>query len=172
MSDQTAREVRPRTDLRDIVREAIQEFVQSEQRKAEPVYKAELQDERKRRESLEAKLNQLVDENRKVRAAAEEADRHEKIRAELQRTGISKIDLAFRAVKDEIIRAEDGQLQSKVQKRNHSRTTFPALCRKIRNCCRLALQAGAVRKTRRAAAYKNPPGSCSMLSDPAWVKKS
>lgn len=113
MSDQTSKEVRPKADLRDIVREAIHEFVQAEQRKVEPVYKAELQDERKRRESLEAKLNQLVEENRKARAAAEEADRHEQIRTELQRTGISKLDLAFRAVKDEIVRAEDGRLHSK-----------------------------------------------------------
>lgn len=71
------------------------------------------QDERKRRESLEARLNQLVEENRKARAAAEEADRHGQIRTELQRTGISKIDLAFRAMKDEIVRAEDGRLQAR-----------------------------------------------------------
>ncbi len=97
-------------DVRDIVRQAIEEFVRTEQRQAEPVYKAELQDERKRRESLEARLNQLVEENRKARAAAEEADRHSQIRSELQRTGISKVDLAFRAVKDEIVRGEDGRL--------------------------------------------------------------
>ncbi len=100
-------------DVKEIVRQAIQEFVQSEQRKAEPAYKAELQDERKRRESLESRLNQLVDENKKARAMAEEADRNSQIRSELQRLGISKIDLAFRAVKDDITRSEDGRLQSK-----------------------------------------------------------
>jgi hypothetical protein len=41
---------------------------------------------------------------------AEEADRNSQIRGELQRLGIAKIDLAFRAVKDEIVRAEDGRL--------------------------------------------------------------
>lgn len=100
-------------DVKDIVRQAIQEFVQSEQRKAEPAYKAELQDERKRRESLEARLNLLVEENKKARSMAEEADRNSQIRSELQRLGISKVDLAFRAVKDDITRSEDGRLQSK-----------------------------------------------------------
>ena len=36
-------------DIRDVVRQAIEEFVHAEQEKAEPAYKAELQDERKRR---------------------------------------------------------------------------------------------------------------------------
>ena len=100
-------------DVKDIVRQAIEEFVHAEQRKTEPAYKAELHDERKRRESLEARLNLLVDENKKARAMAEEADRNSQIRTELQRLGISKVDLAFRAVKDDITRSEDGRLLSK-----------------------------------------------------------
>lgn len=100
-------------DVRDVVRQAIEEFVRAEQQKAEPAYKAELQDERKRRENLEARLNQLVEENRKARAMAEEADRNSQIRGELQRLGVAKMDLAFRAVKDEIVRAEDGRLQAR-----------------------------------------------------------
>ena len=100
-------------DVRGIVRQAVEEFVRGEHRKNEPAYKAELQEERKRRESLEARLNQLVEENGKARAAAEEADRNSQIRAELQRLGVGKIDLAFRAVKDDIIRAEDGRLQAR-----------------------------------------------------------
>jgi hypothetical protein len=101
------------SDVRDVVRQAIEEFVRAEQRQAEPAYKAELQDERKRRESLETRVNQLVEENKRARAAAEEADRHAQLRAELQRCGISKIDLAFRALKDEIVRGEDGRLQAR-----------------------------------------------------------
>lgn len=100
-------------DIRDVVRHAIEEFVRAEQEKAEPAYKAELQDERKRREGLETRLNQLVEENRKARTMAEEADRNSQIRSELQRLGVAKIDLAFRAVKDEIMRTEDGHLQSR-----------------------------------------------------------
>jgi hypothetical protein len=100
-------------DVRDVVRQAIEEFVHAEQRKAEPAYKAELQDERKRRENLESRLNQLVEENRTARAAAEEADRNSQIRSELQRLGVAKVDLAFRAVKDDIVRGEDGRLQAR-----------------------------------------------------------
>jgi hypothetical protein len=100
-------------NVREIVRQAIHEFVQAEQQKSEPAYKAELLEERKRRESLEGRLNVLVEENRKSRAMAEEADRNSQIRTELQRLGISKVDLAFRAVKDEIVRSEDGRLQAR-----------------------------------------------------------
>jgi hypothetical protein len=100
-------------DIREVVRQTIQEFVQAEQRKAEPAYKAELQEERKRRESLEGRLNQLVEENRKARAMADEADRNSQIRIELQRLGVAKVELAFRAVKDDIVRAEDGRLQAR-----------------------------------------------------------
>jgi hypothetical protein len=112
MSEEKAMEtpLDPQTDIRDVVRQTIQEFVQAEQRKAEPAYKAELQEERKRRESLEGRLNQLVEENRKARAMADEADRNSQIRGELQRLGVAKLELAFRAVKDEIVRAEDGRL--------------------------------------------------------------
>ncbi len=100
-------------DVRNVVRQAIEEFVEAEQQKAEPAYKAELQEERKRRESLESRLNQLVEENRSARAAAEEADRSSQIRSELQRLGVAKVDLAFRAVKDDIVRGEDGRLHAR-----------------------------------------------------------
>jgi hypothetical protein len=100
-------------DVREVVRQAIHEFITAEQRRAEPAYKTELQEERKRRENLESRVNQLVEENRKARALAEEADRNAQIRSELQRAGISKIDLAFKAIKDEIVRTEDGRLHSR-----------------------------------------------------------
>ncbi len=112
MSDQTQTEQQPEaaSDVRTIVRQAIEEFVRVETKKAEPAYKAELEDERRRREGLEGRLNQLVEENRKARAMAEEADRNSQIRSELQRLGVAKVDLAFKAVKDDIVRSEDGRL--------------------------------------------------------------
>ncbi|HEX4809184.1 MAG TPA: hypothetical protein VH325_09655 [Bryobacteraceae bacterium] len=115
MSEETTvtRGAENESHVRDLVRQAIDEFVRVQQSKAEPAYKTELQEERKRRESLETRLNQLVEENRKARAAADEADRNSQIRTELQRLGVSKIDLAFRAVKDDIVRGEDGRLQAK-----------------------------------------------------------
>jgi hypothetical protein len=97
-------------DIRAVVQAAIQEFSRSEQSRAEPAYKAELVEERKRRELLERRVNELVEENKRSRSAAEEADRNSTIRSELQRLGVSKIDLAYKAVKDDVVRAEDGRL--------------------------------------------------------------
>jgi len=97
-------------DIQAVIRQAIQEFTTNEQSKSEPAYKVELQDERKRREQLERRLNEVVEENKRSRMAAEEAERSSAIRAELQRLGVAKIDLAFKAVQDGIVRAEDGRL--------------------------------------------------------------
>lgn len=103
----------PKTDggeLRSLIRGVIEEFVQAEQVKAEPAYKVELLDERKRREDLEKRVNDLVKENHRSRQVADEAERSSSIRTELQRLGVAKVDLAYRAVKDDIQRREDGQL--------------------------------------------------------------
>lgn len=102
-------------DLRTIIRGAIEEFVQAEQVKAEPAYKAELMEERKRREQLESRLNELVHENQRTRQMAEETERGSNIRSELQRLGVAKLDLAYRAVRDDIQRSEDGRLVAKTE---------------------------------------------------------
>ncbi len=96
-----------------IVQRAIAEYTRSEQARAEPAYKTELLEERRRREQLEKRVNELVEENKRSRAVAEEAERSAAIRSELQRLGVAKIDLAFKAVKDEIYRGEDGQLRAR-----------------------------------------------------------
>ena len=142
-------------DVRDIVRQAIEEFVRTEQRQAEPAYKTELQDERKRREGLEARLNQLVEENRKARATAEETDRHSQIRSELQRAGISKLDLAFRAVKDEIVRSSDGRLQAKgTEGKSLQDYDLGVSYRRIQSYCRRGLRVAVERKARPEIANK------------------
>lgn len=96
--------------IRGVIREAIQEFIATEQSKAEPAYKAELIEERQRREQLERRVNELSEENRRSRQIAEEAERSSTIRSELQRLGVAKIDLAFRAVKEDVVRTDDGRL--------------------------------------------------------------
>jgi len=111
MEEQKTKE--PGADVRSAIREAIQEFIAAEQTKAEPAYKAELVEERKRREELERRVNELVQENHRTRAAAEEAQRDSAIRTELQRLGVSKIDLAYRAVKDDIVRTPDGRMAAR-----------------------------------------------------------
>lgn len=97
-------------DIRGMIRSVIEEYVTTERRQTEPAYKAELVEERRRRESLEKRVNELIEENKKSRQVAEETDRHSQIRAELQRLGVSKIDLAFKIVRDDIQRGEDGSL--------------------------------------------------------------
>jgi hypothetical protein len=100
-------------DIRAVVQAVIQEFVKAEQAKAEPAYQAELAEERKRRENLEQRVNELITENQRTRAAAEETERGASIRAELQRLGVAKVDLAYRAVRDDIYRGDDGRLLAK-----------------------------------------------------------
>jgi hypothetical protein len=97
-------------DVRGIIREAIEEYARREVSKAEPAYKNELVEERKRREQLERRVNELIQENARSRQMAEEAERNATVRAELQRLGVAKVDLAFKAVRDEVRRAEDGRL--------------------------------------------------------------
>jgi hypothetical protein len=98
------------TDIQAIVRQAIQDFASAEQAKSEPAYKTELQEERQRREQLERRLNEVVEEGKRARQQAEEAERAAAIRSELQRLGVQKVDLAFKAVQDSIRRTEDGSL--------------------------------------------------------------
>lgn len=97
-------------DMRGLMQAVIQEFVKAEQSKAEPAHRAELAEERRRRENLEQRVNELIAENERARAKAEEAERSAAVRAELQKLGVAKIELAYRAVRDDIRRAEDGRL--------------------------------------------------------------
>lgn len=97
-------------DIRGVIREALEEYTRREVSRAEPAYKNELAEERKRREQLERRVNELVQENTRSRQVAEEANRSAAIRAELQRLGVAKVDLAFKAVKDDVRRGEDGRL--------------------------------------------------------------
>ena len=98
------------TEVQTIVKQAIQEFLQEQQARSEPAYKTELVEERKRREQLERRLNEVEAENKRSRHAAEQAERGSAIRAELQKLGVAKIDLAYRAVQDGVFRSEDGRL--------------------------------------------------------------
>jgi hypothetical protein len=88
-------------DIRAIVQSVMQEFLGGQ---------GELLEERKKRESLEQRVNELVTENQEARTQAEAADRSSAIKAELQKLGVAKVDLAYKAVKDDVYRSEDGRL--------------------------------------------------------------
>lgn len=100
-------------DVEVIVQRAVQEYMRQDVSKKEPAYKAELLEERRRREQLEKRLNEVVAESQRNRKIADEAERTSAIRTELQKLGVAKVDLAFRAVQDGIYRAEDGRLVAK-----------------------------------------------------------
>jgi hypothetical protein len=108
------------SDVRAIVRETIAEFVNAQQAKSEPAYKAELVEERKRREQLERRLSELEEENKRSRQMAEEAERSAAVRSELQRLGVAKVDVAFKAVRDDIYRTEDGRLMARSEQGEQS----------------------------------------------------
>ena len=99
-------------DVQGIVQQAIEEYMKQDSARREPAYKTELLEERRRREQLEKRLNEMSEENARTRAAAEEAQRATAIRAELQRLGVVKVDLAYRAVQDGIARSEDGRMMA------------------------------------------------------------
>jgi hypothetical protein len=98
------------TDVQAIVQQAIDEYMKKDSARREPAYKTELHEERRRREQLEKRMNELVEENKRSRAMADEAQRNSTIRAELQKLGVTKVDLAFKAVQDGIVRTDDGRL--------------------------------------------------------------
>lgn len=97
-------------DVQTIVQQAINEYMRQDTARREPAYKTELQEERRRREQLEKRLNEMAEENKRTRAIADEAQRAGAIRSELQRLGVAKIDLAYKAVQDEVVRTEDGRV--------------------------------------------------------------
>jgi len=101
------------TDIRRAVQDAMEEYTRRLAEEREPVLKAELVEERRRREQLERRLNELVEENGRHRKSAEESERHAAVRSALQNLGVRKVDLAFRAVKDEVFRGEDGHLYAR-----------------------------------------------------------
>lgn len=113
MEDTNTTENTAGPDVRQVMRGVIEEFLRAQQVQNEPAHKAELEEERRRREQLERRVNELVEENRKSREAAEEAERTATIRAELQKLGVTKVDLAFRAVKEDIFRGEGGRLAAR-----------------------------------------------------------
>ena len=96
-----------------IVQQAIDEYMRQDSARREPAYKAELQEEKRRREQMEKRINELVDENRRSRAQADEAQRSTAIRTELQKLGVTKVDLAYKVVQDGIVRSADGRLVAK-----------------------------------------------------------
>ena len=95
------------SEIRAMMREVIEEYVNTVQPK--PEQQAELDEGRIKREELDRRLNELSAENQNIRRRADEADRNATVRAELQKAGVAKLELAYKAIKDEIQRSDDGR---------------------------------------------------------------
>jgi hypothetical protein len=96
--------------IEQTVNQALTQFQERQKAQNEPpesVLHSELSQERKKRETLERRVNELIEEGRRVREAAEQADRYASIKSELQQLGVTKVDLAFKAVRDDVRR--DGE---------------------------------------------------------------
>ncbi len=111
-------------NVQTIVQQAIDEYMRQDVARREPAYKTELHEERRRREQLEKRVNELVEENKRSRAVADEAQRNSNIRAELQKLGVTKVDLAYKAVQDGIVRTDDGRLIARGESGDQSITEY------------------------------------------------
>ena len=98
------------SELETVVRKVMNEYMQRASEREQPVLKAKLAEERKRREKLEGSLNELKEENRQTRQRAEQTERFSRVRDSLREMGVQKTELAFRLVRDDIFRGEDGEL--------------------------------------------------------------
>jgi hypothetical protein len=112
MSETQEAGVRPAEEdnekIRGIVQDAIQEFLRFKQQETEPAHRAELQEERRRREQLEAHVRELLQKARESEQEVARTRMTSAVRDELQRQGVKKVDLAYRAIKDDIRQDERG----------------------------------------------------------------
>jgi hypothetical protein len=113
-------------NVQTIVQQAVDEYMRQDTVRREPAYKTELSEERRRRERLEKRVNELVEENKRSRAVADEAQRSGNIRTELQKLGVTKVDLAYKAVQDGIVRTQDGRLVARGESGDQSLGEFLA----------------------------------------------
>ncbi len=95
-------------EVRGIVQEAIQEFLRFKQQESEPAHRAELQEERRRREQLETQVRELLQKTRESEVEVARARMTSAVRDQLQKHGVTKVDLAFRVIKDDIRQSEHG----------------------------------------------------------------
>ncbi|MCU0227253.1 MAG: hypothetical protein MUF01_06400 [Bryobacterales bacterium] len=95
-------------DIRGLVHEAIQEFLRHKQQETEPAHRAELQEEKRRREQLESQVRELLQKTRESEMEVARARMTGAVRDELQKQGVTKVDLAFRVIKDDIRQTDHG----------------------------------------------------------------
>jgi hypothetical protein len=110
MNDSNSSTSQTANELRTLIRDILQEYSQVDREIHEPAYKTELVEEKRRREQLERRLTELEGESQRNRKLAEQAQLTAAVKAELQKHGVTKVELAFRAIKDDILTTEDGEI--------------------------------------------------------------
>jgi hypothetical protein len=95
-------------NVQDIVRQAIKEFVETENRPREVAYRDELREEVRRRELLERRVNELVAANQRREELAERAELDAAVRALLCREGIRDLDLWAPAITSQVVATKLG----------------------------------------------------------------
>ena len=101
-------------ELEGLVRKAVAKF-RRHASEDDGDLKGKLREERRRREELERRLSEVRQENRRAHQQAEQSERHVEIRDTLRELGVQKTDLAFRLVKDEIFRTDEGDLYADLE---------------------------------------------------------
>ena len=101
-------------DLESTVQRAVEQYMLRAGGAGEPGAERRLNEERKRREQLERKLNELSEENQRSRRRSEQMERSARMKETLRELGVKKVHLAYRLVKDDILRGDDGELYGEI----------------------------------------------------------
>jgi hypothetical protein len=103
-------------NLKRLIEDVVREFHAAQVKQQEPVYRAELAEERRQREEMERQLRELVEENRRAKEKAEQVETASFIKSELHKLGVTKIDLAFKAIKDDVQKDATGRYSARGSK--------------------------------------------------------
>jgi hypothetical protein len=103
-------------NLKKLIEDVVREFHAAQAKQQEPVYRAELAEERRQREEMERQLRDLIEENRRAKERAEQIETASFIKTELQKLGVTKIDLAYRAIKDDVQKDSSGRFAARSTK--------------------------------------------------------
>ncbi len=119
MNDSKSSDANPESgagNLKRLIEDVVREFHTAQVKQQEPVYRAELAEERRQREEMERQLRDLVEENRRAKERAEQVETASFIKSELQKLGVTKIELAFRAIKDDVQKDATGRYSARSTK--------------------------------------------------------
>lgn len=108
------------SSMKKLIEDVVREFHAAQGKQQEPVYRAELAEERRQRKEMERQLRDLVEENRRAKERAEQVETASFIKGELQKLGVNKVELAFKAIKDDVQKDSSGLYSARSAKGTQS----------------------------------------------------